>query len=246
MRRAKSILRYCGYGIRWLKTVLRTRFRSPVNMPFLVNTTSQSPIAPMRFPTYDEQAGSTLVEHSDYVRYATIGLALQRIEEEHIPGHVAELGVYQGPMSRFIHQLVPERMFYLFDIFTGLPNQNLEASSDNDKDFRNTSIAIVLHTIGDRRNIVVKQCYIPTCYEGLEQEQFAFVLLDVELYTPTLISLEFFYPRLASGGYLMVHDYNNPVSQSACKKAITEFMLDKPEKIIELADEWGSVIFRKI
>ena len=61
MRRAKSILRYCGYGIRWLKTVLRTRFRSPVNMPFLVNTTSQSPLAPMRFPSYDEQAGSTLV-----------------------------------------------------------------------------------------------------------------------------------------------------------------------------------------
>ena len=31
----------------------------------------------------------------------------------------------------------------------------------------------------------------------------------------------------------------------ACRRAVDEFMQDKPECIIEIADVWGSVVFRK-
>jgi len=71
------------------------------------------------------------------------------------------------------------------------------------------------------------------------------VLLDMDLYRPTLSALEFFYPRLSSGAYLFVHDYHNPESDWACRRAVEEFMADKPEGVIEIADMWGSVVFRK-
>lgn len=38
---------------------------------------------------------------------------------------------------------------------------------------------------------------------------------------------------------------NNPESNWACNRAVNEFMHGKPEKIIEIADEWGTVLFRK-
>jgi len=182
----------------------------------------------------------------DYFRYATIGLAIQRIISDGINGSFAEVGVYRGEVSKFIHQLAPERVYYLFDTFEGFPSKDLEPSIPDNKRFGDTSVVMVLKNIGDTRNIVIKKGCVPDTFQGIEDEQFAFVLLDVDLYKPTLSGLDFFYPRLAKGGYLMVHDYNSPECNWGCNRAVSEFMRDKPEKIIETPDEYGSVLFRKI
>jgi O-methyltransferase len=200
----------------------------------------------MRFPTYDLTINHTMALAGDYCRYATIGLAIQRILSEDIKGDLAEVGVYRGDISRFIHQLASERIYYLFDTFEGFPRQDLEPNVSEDNRFRDTTVKEVLQKIGDTRNIIIKKGYVPDTFQGLENERFAFVLLDLDLYNPTVSSLGFFYPRLVKGGYLMVHDYNSPESNWACKRAVNKFMRDKTEKIIEIADEWGSVLFRKL
>ena len=61
----------------------------------------------------------------------------------------------------------------------------------------------------------------------------------------SVAGLEFFYPRIAPGGYLILDDYNNSESGWAVSRAVKEFMVDKPEGVIELADMWGSVVFRR-
>ena len=86
---------------------------------------------------------------------------------------------------------------------------------------------------------------MPETFAGLETEHFAFVLLDMDVYPPTRDALQFFYPRLSPGAYLMVHDYHNDESNWACRRAVDDFMRDKPERFIEIADVWGSIIFRK-
>lgn len=200
----------------------------------------------MWHPTYSAEVHESLIALNDYTRYATFGLAIKRIADEKIAGSFAEVGVYRGHMSRFIHNLEPARTYYLFDTFQGFPKSDLEPGVTEDTRFSDTSVDTVLRTIGDTRNIVVRQGYVPDTLQGLEHEQFAFVLLDLDLYNPTVASLEFFYPRLASGGYLAVHDYNNPESNWACKRAVDAFMQDKPEHIIELADRFGTVMLRKV
>ena len=47
--------------------------------------------------------------------------------------------------------------------------------------------------------MIVRQGYVPETLNGLEDERFAFVLLDLDLYKPTLASLEFFYGRIHPG-----------------------------------------------
>jgi len=200
----------------------------------------------MKFPTFDASFHRLICGEGDYFRYATIGLAIRRILNENVLGGFAEVGVYQGKTSSFIHKLGPERVYYLFDTFDGFPAKDLEPSAPEDKRFIDTNVEIVLRTIGDQRNIVIRKGYVPDTFQGLEQETFAFVLLDLDLYKPTISSLQFFYPRLVKGGYLMIHDYNSPESNWACSRAVNEFMSGKAERIIEIADEFGSVMFRKL
>jgi O-methyltransferase len=196
----------------------------------------------MQVPPFDTVAHEAIVDYRDYHRYATIAMALSRVEAESIPGALAEAGVYQGHASRFIHRLAPQRRYYLFDTFAGFPQEDLAAGV---RRFRDTSLEAVLRTIGDTTNVAPRPGRVPETFAGLEGESFAFVLLDMDLYPPTLQALAFFYPRLSPGAYLMVHDYHNPESGWGCKRAVDEFMADKPEGVVELADMWGSVVFRR-
>ena len=162
-----------------------------------------------------------------------------------IEGDMAEVGVYKGGSARIICEAKGSKPIHLFDTFEGFPQQDLGADRCDNR-FKQTSVAEVLRYIGDASNIVVKKGYIPNTFKGLENECFAFALLDLDLYIPTIKSLEFFYPRLPQGGYLMIHDYNNPESNWGCKRAVDEFMSGKLESIMEIADEYGTVMFRKI
>lgn len=200
-------------------------------------------IAMMNFPPYDAAIQETVVSCNDPIRFATLALAINQIRKNNIEGSFAEVGVWRGDTSRFIHLLAPERTLYLFDTFEGFPSEDLE---HNDGRFRDTSEEIVKKRIENLNNIVIRKGYFPETAKGLESEIFAFVLLDLDLYKPTLAGLEFFYPRMKLGGYIFAHDYNSPESNWAVSRAINEFMRGKPEKLVEIPDPWGSIVIRKI
>jgi O-methyltransferase len=198
----------------------------------------------MRFPTFTREIHESMATMQDYFRYVTLGLAVQRVLDEQIPGALAELGVWRGETSAFLHALAAERTLYLFDTFAGFPEVDLPAGAD-DRRFRDTSEAAVRARVGTSPNVVLRPGYVPETLAGLEDERFAFVLLDLDLHDPTLASLEFFYPRIPPGGYLVMHDYNNPESDWACKRAFDGFLADKPEAVVELGDMWGSALVRR-
>ena len=68
--------------------------------------------------------------------------------------------------------------------------------------------------------------------------------IDCDLYAPMSSALEYFYPRLAPGGFLVVHDYSS-LHWNGAEKAVDEFFADKPECVIPLPDGAGSVAIRK-
>ena len=45
--------------------------------------------------------------------------------------------------------------------------------------------------------------------------------------------LEFFYPRVTSGGVILFDEYNDP-PWPGCNKAVDEFLADKPETLQEI------------
>ena len=200
----------------------------------------------MQLPPFDPAIQNDIMAYHDYHRFATIAMALRRMEIEKIPGALAECGVFQGHVSRFIHRLAPNRRYLLFDTFAGFDPRDVEPGSGEDRRFRATSLEAVLKHIGDTRNLEARPGRVPETFAGLETERFAFVLLDMDVYPPTQAALQFFYPRLSPGAYLMVHDYHNEESNWACRRAVDEFMADKPEGIVEIGDIWGSILFRRL
>jgi len=199
----------------------------------------------IRFPSYEPAIARLVQRSGDPVRYASLALAIRTLQREGVAGDFAEVGVYRGTSSRFLLRLAPERTLYLFDTFEGFAHQDREPGNTSDSRFQDTSVATLRRKLGVAPNAVIRPGYFPDTTAGLEEHRFAFVLLDLDVYAPTLSGLAFFYPRLARGGYCFVHDYNSPESNSACRRALGEFMADKPERLVELSDRWGSVVFRK-
>lgn len=150
----------------------------------------------------------------DYVRVRSLALAVEEIERRKLDGAVAELGVFRGAFARFLNVAFPERKLYLFDTFEGFDEREAAREIDNKTCTRavaeihkQTNIQTVLEKMKYDKNIIIKQGLFPESLNGLE-ERFVFVSLDVDLEDSMYEGLCYFYPRLVSGGYIFVHDYN--------------------------------------
>ncbi|HRY99744.1 MAG TPA: TylF/MycF/NovP-related O-methyltransferase [Bacteroidales bacterium] len=203
----------------------------------------------------DKQAGKvpqavllTEGQYPDKVRFYNFWFQLSRILDENIPGSLAELGVYKGETARLLHHAAPDRLLYLFDTFSGFPATDLqgergEAATYTPRHFADTSVEKVLRTIGASRNLVVRQGYFPETAAGLEDERFALVSMDADLYKPTLAGLHFFYPRLSPGGVLLIHDHD--ARWPGILQAVQEFSAGIPESFIPIPDMHSTMMLVK-
>lgn len=197
----------------------------------------------MRFPTFQQPIIEEVRYSADPVRYATLGLAIERLEREGVQGEFAELGVWRGDTSHFLHLCAPNRVLHLFDTFCGFPEG---LTTDKPSRFNKTSLDVVKRRLGDTRNIEFHVGFFPESAAPVMTKQFAFVMLDADCYASTLSGLEFFYPRTVPGGYIFLHDFNSPESDHGVSRAALHFLSDKVERIVEVADTWGSAFFRRV
>jgi O-methyltransferase len=145
-------------------------------------------------------------------------------------GAVAELGVFQGDFAQHINRLFPDKSLYLFDTFAGFSNTDVSIEKElghtevleNLHDFSKTSIDLVMKKMIQPKKCIVKPGFFPETASGLE-DVFAFVSLDADLYQPMLAGLRYFYPRLARGGFMFVHDYFASLYTADVQKAIAEY-----------------------
>ena len=75
----------------------------------------------------------------------------------------------------------------------------------------------------------------------MADKTFSFVHIDVDLYEPAKDSLEFFYPRMAEGGIILMDDYGLGTCPGVTS-AGQEFFSDKPEKLVSLSAGAGYII----
>ncbi|MCL2023042.1 MAG: TylF/MycF family methyltransferase [Oscillospiraceae bacterium] len=184
----------------------------------------------------------------DFVRNSSLELAAREINEGGVEGAAAELGVFRGEYARLINRAFPDRKLYLFDSFEGFSAD--EESRDKDEgyseipdDFSNTSVELVLKRMKYPQNCVVKKGFFPGTADGLD-ETFCFVSIDCDLYKPIYSGLEYFWERLAKGGYIFVHDYQNP-AYSGAKKAVREFCGKKNIPYFLMSDCCGTAVVSK-
>lgn len=182
-----------------------------------------------------------LLERSypDKVRFFNFWFQVARLKEESIPGSFAELGVYKGETARILHYADPSRKLRLFDTFSGFRKEDLitekgKAATYTERHFANTNVDKVLRLIEGNDNISVHPGNFSDVIPTIEDDLYALVSIDADLYIPTRDGLEYFYPRLSPGGVILIHDFNH--KWEGVLKAVREFGQKIPESFTVLPD----------
>lgn len=184
----------------------------------------------------------------DYVRYSTLELCYDEINRKKIPGSVAELGVYKGDFAKRLNQLFPERNLYLFDTYSGFSKSDIESEvllgfSSGEQDFSDTSTELIMNIMPYPEKCIIKKGYFPDTTVGIE-DIFCFISIDVDLFNPIYDGLKYFYPRLANGGYIFVHDFNND-EYKGVKQAVLQFCSEQNIRFVPIPDICGSIVITK-
>jgi O-methyltransferase len=153
-------------------------------------------------------------------------------QTEHLPGDIAEVGVYKGGTAYLICSLTKKDVV-LFDTFEGMPAVDESKDRHKEGDFSDTSRDDVDELLDRFDNAFIFEGIFPkeTAYYLDQDEVYSFVHLDCDIYTSVKESLEFFYPRMVPGGVIVFDDYGEPNCPGA-KLAVDEFMVDKPEWLV--------------
>lgn len=185
---------------------------------------------------------------NEYIRLSTLELLGHEIITKKLGGEMAELGVYKGQFAAKMNQMLPDKKLYLFDTFQGFDSKQEETDRKThglsfSRDFSDTSIKYVLSQMPYPSNCIIKKGVFPESINGLEDE-FCLVSLDADLFEPIYNGLCWFWPRLKSGGFILVHDYNNSLFPGA-KSAVSQFAQEYHVPFVPITDQYGTAIFAK-
>ncbi len=190
------------------------------------------------------------LEPWDNTRRDMLVLLLRTILQNEIPGDFVELGVYKGVTARLIHHYASDRPLHLFDTFHGFPEKSMLADKEiannpiSKKLFEDTSLEEVKKMVSSRNeNVKYYPGFFPDTIPGSFKEiKFSFVHIDTDLYQPVRDGLEFFYDKMSTGGFILIHDYNAWIG---ARKAVDEFFKSKKEIPIPMPDKSGSALIQK-
>jgi hypothetical protein len=149
----------------------------------------------------------------------------------HLPGVMAELGVYYGGSARVIAKACPYKTLHLFDTFAGMPEDDVYEKGHRKGDFGGDygdNLEWAKKILADCMNVEFHVGFFPETTDGLEHVRFSFVHVDADIYQSTKAAIEFFLPRMLEGGIMVFDDYD----WKGCP-GVTE-LVDKtfpPEKI---------------
>lgn len=164
------------------------------------------------------------------VDYPRLIQLLDFLEETSLlAGNVAEVGVYKGGTAYLLSQNTAKQV-YLFDTFQGMPKVKEGVDLHHEGDFADTSYEQVAELLKEFSNVTITKGLFPKDSGNIvASKQFSLVHLDCDIYDSVKEALEFFYPRMLSGGIIVFDDYAEPNCPGA-KLAVDQFFQDKPQK----------------
>jgi O-methyltransferase len=162
-----------------------------------------------------------------------------------LAGDFIECGVFRGGTALLLARTIPKgaKKLWLFDSFEGLSEASQKKGDFyRQGDFSQTSFEAVTDLLSPFANqVTLRKGWIPASFAGLEQLQFSFAHIDVDIYDPALACCEFVYPRLVSGGVMMFDDYGYPACRGE-RNAVDEYFSDKSQPVIVLPSGQALVI----
>jgi O-methyltransferase len=180
---------------------------------------------------YKRYSAFTMIDKYTYIKNLEIADSYRQVR-----GCVVECGVWRGGMSAGLADVLgPDREYFLFDSFEGLPpaeeidgpaalrwqantqspgyHDNCKAPADDARTAMRLSAAAHFS--------LFKGWFHETLPGFRPPEPIALLRLDADWYESTLICLKHLYPYLAPGGVAIIDDYQ---PWDGCARAVHEFL----------------------
>jgi O-methyltransferase len=187
--------------------------------------------------------------------------AVRYVVRHDIPGEIVECGVWRGGSMQAVARTlveagVDDRDLYLFDTFEGMP-----PPSEADRRYDGRSAAVLLAeskptapvwAVASLEDVQAgmdevgypadRIHYVKGLVEDTvpreAPERIAILRLDTDWYESTRHELEHLYPRLASGGILIIDDYG---WWQGSRQAVDEFLQETDERLLLLRLDRGRI-----
>jgi hypothetical protein len=174
-----------------------------------------------------------------------------------VPGDLLEAGAWRGGATIFMRALleahdVRDRTVWVADSFEGLPPANPEVYPADEGMKLNEIPALAISIEEVRSNferygllddqVKFLKGWFKDTFPGAPIEQLAVLRLDGDLYESTMDSLVPLYPKVVSGGYVIVDDYQIIPS---CKKAVDDYRAEHGISAPIVEVDWNAVYWQK-
>ena len=185
------------------------------------------------------------VEGRDWPNQAHTMIGLQRLDNLHfcvedalargVPGDLMETGVWRGGAAILMRAIlkvngVTDRLVWAADSFAGLPPPDpAKYPLDANLTFNEfKELAVSLESVQrnfTRYNLLDDQVrflkgWFRDTLPSARVKQLAVLRLDGDLYESTMDALVHMYPKVSSGGYVIIDDYGDI---TACRQAVLDY-----------------------
>ncbi|RMF48554.1 MAG: macrocin-O-methyltransferase [Anaerolineae bacterium] len=150
--------------------------------------------------------------------------------QAHLPGEMAEVGVYRGGSSKLICEVKGDVPLHLFDTFRGLPTPSPADRGFFQPGMFASRLKEVQAYLSAYPQVHFHPGRFPETGAPVSETRFSFVHLDVDVYDSMKACLSFFSPRLAPGGVILLHDYQYP----GVRQAVEEIFPAQEASVIPL------------
>ncbi len=158
-------------------------------------------------------------------------LMLSAIVDHGVPGDVVECGVWRGGASIFMRGVLvasgqSERCVWLYDSFQGLPKPKDKDDIDLSmfSDYLGVPLSQVRENFKQFGLLSERVKFVPGWFKDTlptaDVGQIALLRLDGDMYESTRDALENLYPKVSSGGYVVIDDYG---AIAVCRAAVADF-----------------------
>ncbi len=152
-----------------------------------------------------------------------------------VPGDLIEAGAWRGGAAIFMGALLeaysdPARTVWVADSFRGFPSAEESGYAEDvadlawsDMEYLSVPLEAVqrtferYHLLGDRVRFLVG--WFSDTLPSAPIEELSLIRIDADMYGSTMDALRALYPRLSTGGYVIIDDYWLP----NCRAAVDEF-----------------------
>jgi O-methyltransferase len=230
---------------------------------YLLNLFSSRPIELVWRAPIDSKARE---EGRDWPRDAETMIGLRRLENlqycitkvlsRGVPGDLIETGAWRGGATIFMRAVLKargdtNRCVWVADSFQGLPRPDAEHYPADKGDKHWTfPLAVSLETVKanfERYGMLDQQVrFLPGWFRdtlpNAPIDRLAVLRLDGDIYESTIVALRALYPKLSSGGFVIVDDYGNIPN---CKQAVDDFRREEgiTEEVTPI--DWSGIFWER-